>query len=332
MCELLNLVTLMQFPASVAAAVPLLPLLASHHHRLKSVLARCVLCELRFGPGLDLERVCLSHRNSAALMSRNADGQIYRCCYTPGDVNVASPYKLDQVGHQVYSLRTQNFVVRRNKIKILMSDADPQNILPEPSTTRIVKGGVETITDSQVIPFFPNDDTKQKWLVEIGEYVAAVMFGKQSASDIESLSSTRLIQLLGHEQSTREPFALTDFPDSMLFYLLESVNSNRPNRKDTNVYLRGTLRAIQHLYVLTAFSLVDSGVTFRTPLEFARHAMWLMDGAPPGEDGMRTVCLCKYCATERLPGNRRARGVSQEPISSALRILAGRPLKRDLKD
>ena len=62
---------------------------------------------------------------------------------------------------------------------------------------------------------------------------------------------------------------------------------------------------------------------FRTPQEFARHAMWLMDGQPHGSEG-RTLCLCKFCDRVdniRRPG--RSLPGPQRPITKDLYVLAG---------
>lgn len=62
---------------------------------------------------------------------------------------------------------------------------------------------------------------------------------------------------------------------------------------------------------------------FRTPQEFARHAMWLMDGQPHDSAG-RTLCLCKFCDRVdniRRPG--RSLPGPQRPITKDLYVLAG---------
>ena len=64
-------------------------------------------------------------------------------------------------------------------------------------------------------------------------------------------------------------------------------------------------------------------MVFRTPQEFARHAMWLMDGMPQDAAG-NTLCLCKYCDRRddpKKPG--KTRPGPQTPITKDIYILAG---------
>ena len=58
--------------------------------------------------------------------------------------------------------------------------------------------------------------------------------------------------------------------------------------------------------------------------------MWLMDGMP--QIGEQTACLCKHCHRVIVDLEEgKTKMAPQEPISRDLRILAGRPLRRDLE-
>ncbi|KZV71035.1 hypothetical protein PENSPDRAFT_650938 [Peniophora sp. CONT] len=193
-------------------------------------------------------------------LPRNEDGLLYRCSYRPGDTDVVQPYVLeedpeeDENGLRTYSLHDPDlhFQVDHSVIHILASDANPGNNVPGPHT--IVGRDGETV-HSEVIPFPDGDIPREEWLQTLGEYIAAVMFGR-----------------LPNE--SERPFVLANFPDNMAFYLLEKTRSD--GRRRTEVYLRS-----------------HETQAFATANEFARHSMWLMDGMP--QSVQRTACLCKYC-------------------------------------
>lgn len=116
-------------------------------------------------------------------LPRDEDGLLYRCSYRPGDTAVAPPYELeedpeeDENGRRTYSLHGPNlhFRVDHSVIHILTSDANPGNNIPEPQTQ--VKTNGETV-HSRPVPFPEDDKSRQLWLRKLGEYIAAVMFGK----------------------------------------------------------------------------------------------------------------------------------------------------------
>ncbi|KZV71038.1 hypothetical protein PENSPDRAFT_684908 [Peniophora sp. CONT] len=209
-------------------------------------------------------------------LPRNEDGLLYRCSYRPGDTEVAAPYELeedpeeDENGRRTYSLHGPNlhFRVDHSVIHILTSDANPGNNIPQPHTRARPK----------------DDKSREMWLRKLGEYIAAVMFGKL-------------------KNESEKPFVLADFPDDIAFYLLEKTRSDKPGERRTDVYLRS-----------------QAGLVFATPHEFARHSMWLIDGQP--ESAQRTACLCKYCDCV-VDDEGKATSAPQRPITQDLRALSG---------
>ncbi|KZV60670.1 hypothetical protein PENSPDRAFT_332885 [Peniophora sp. CONT] len=223
---------------------------------------------------------------------------LLRCLYKPGDAEVAPPYELredpnkDAEGRCTYSFQDPDhpyFRVERSEIYIMISDAGAGDNRPRPRTIVKKKGG--TIT-SRVIAFPEDSKSREEWLAKTGEYIAAVMFGKP-------------------KDEAERPFVLADFPDNMAFYLLEKTHSDRPYRRNRDVYLRSNGR-----------------LRFATPHQFSRHAMWLMDGLP--RTGMRNQCLCKFCQKRIVdPKTGKMVMVAQEPITRDLNILAGYPVSGD---
>ncbi|KZV71037.1 hypothetical protein PENSPDRAFT_650939 [Peniophora sp. CONT] len=228
----------------------------------------------------------------------NANRLLYRCSYRPEDSDVSLPYELDahdnKHGLRSYDLRYPNphFSVFDSVITIATTDARAGHNNAPLDHNKVTRG-YETI-DSKVVPFPEGDRSRQKWLREIGKYVAAVMFNKV-------------------ENDLDLPFVLYDFPRDMEFYMLEKTSPDKPNEKPrTDIYLRSY-----------------SGRVFRSPLEFARHAMWLMEGAPHDKERGLTACLCKYCHRVVNTTTGRSRVAPQEPISRDLRMLAGCPKMPD---
>ncbi|KZV62411.1 hypothetical protein PENSPDRAFT_658121 [Peniophora sp. CONT] len=217
---------------------------------------------------------------------------LYRCRVRPNDFQIREPYTLVQEpsiyenGRLAYSCNNDHFHVRESTIYIDASDASPD----EPQNRTTATKGFGTI-HSQVIPVPEHDKTRQEWLSKIGELIAAVMFAKSP------------------KNRHNRPFKLARFPDNMIFYRRAKTNSTKPETRQkprSDVYLQNT-----------------SSSVYRTPQEFARHAMWLMDGKPHDAAG-RTMCLCKFCDRrdnlrrpgKTLPGH-------QRPITKDLYIVAG---------
>ncbi|VDC00503.1 unnamed protein product [Peniophora sp. CBMAI 1063] len=180
--------------------------------------------------------------------------RLYRSSYRPGDTLVAPPYELHEDSPGLYSLHDPNlnFRVDKNVITILTSNASPGNKLPSPRSSKI---GHMHRRHSRVVPFPEGDESRSNWLGVLGQLIAAVMFGKTKSSGLAV------------------PFELSDFPKHMKFYLLEKTQTDLPRQRRVSVYLRES-----------------RGTTFESPFEFARHAMWLMDGKPE-RDGLH-ACLC----------------------------------------
>ncbi|KZV60932.1 hypothetical protein PENSPDRAFT_759743 [Peniophora sp. CONT] len=104
----------------------------------------------------------------------------------------------------------------------------------------MAKNGHHTI-HSRVVVLPDSDTNHQEWLQKIGVHIAKVMFNKLPEDD------------------ANQPFTLGEFPDGMLLYRRDKTHSDRAGHRRSDVYLR------------------TSCATFRSPAEFARHAMWLMD-------------------------------------------------------
>src|SRR5271170_6486181 len=63
--------------------------------------------------------------------------------------------------------------------------------------------------------------------------------------------------------------------------------------------------------MLTFFTFIGAGRTFRSPKEFVCHAAWLMAGLPNYEDGY--LCACKYCISSTQTNvNKRIKDITLE--------------------
>ncbi|KAN0113620.1 hypothetical protein V8E52_007546 [Russula decolorans] len=125
----------------------------------------------------------------------------------------------------------------------------------------------------------------QRWRAEIAKYLAPLV-----------LSTT-----MG-----RLPWTLADFPhgyDLLLHLSPSRTKSSRPRR---DFYLYGSTDV----------------ANFASPLEFVKHAKWLMQGAPRTLDRDRSPrCKCKYCNPDDS-------GDIQSVISRELRRVRARVLAR----
>ena len=108
------------------------------------------------------------------------DPGLYRCQLLPGDDPVAPRYKLKPSGIARYDLAERNphFDVKRSEITIYTSDAFAGNMPPLPRKT-IDKDGATHY--SEAVQFSMSDSTRARWLEEVGELIAAVMFGMKSS-------------------------------------------------------------------------------------------------------------------------------------------------------
>ncbi|VDC00500.1 unnamed protein product [Peniophora sp. CBMAI 1063] len=208
-------------------------------------------------------------------------GRLPRCTHRlqHTSADTAPPYELSKDRSGNYTLKCPAFHVDGNVITILETDADPDNCIPDGN---ILPQGDDIVT-SQMIPFAARDMTREDWLEQVGMLIAAVMFGIR-------------------KDEGGKDFTLANFPDRYVFYLWEKTWDSGSKRPRTDVYLRAS-----------------EELRFASPLEFARHAMWLMDGMPVRRG--RPVCICKYCAPRS----------SQEVISAELRVIGGMRRKRDLE-
>lgn len=90
-----------------------------------------------------------------------------------------------------------------------------------------------------------------------------------------------------------QQFILSDFPEGYRLYIHCKGEKDDP-RKDH--YLYGEYHRVRfNSSCFCRFSLLSgSDRVFRSPNEFALHALWLADGARHDDDGLRE-CMCKYC-------------------------------------
>ncbi|KAI9511938.1 hypothetical protein F5148DRAFT_184132 [Russula earlei] len=124
-----------------------------------------------------------------------------------------------------------------------------------------------------------------RWRTEIAKYLAPLMLGA----------------MMG-----RSPWTLADFPQGYALLLHKSRYRTQPSQPRRDFYLYGPTDVTR----------------FASPLEFVRHAEWLMRGAHRTLDVHRSPrCSCKYCDSDGASNK-------QSVISRELRRLRARVLAR----
>jgi len=127
----------------------------------------------------------------------------------------------------------------------------------------------------------------QRWRAEIAKYLAPLVLGTT----------------MGHL-----PWTLADFPQDYVLLLHISPRRARPSSKPRRDF---------YLYGATDVP------SFASPLEFVKHAEWLMRGAHRTLDARRSPrCACKYCDVDSAQGAQQ----KQSAISRKLRSVRGRVL------
>jgi len=150
--------------------------------------------------------------------------------------------------------------VMDNVIKIKNSDADRNHV---PTDEQRVFAYDEQDNFSQHVLLAKSDETYQLWMAKIGPCLADWVLGKNPEAS--------------------PPWRLIAFPDGYTLWLHKTGTRDDPGNPRTDAYLHGA----PHLGPLTNRSQMSPTI-FRSPMEFAEHAIWLMKGCV-GQ------CLCKYC-------------------------------------
>lgn len=122
-----------------------------------------------------------------------------------------------------------------------------------------------------------------RWRAEIGKYLAPLVLGTAMG---------------------RLPWTLADFPQGYVLLLHLVPRKTRSSKPRRDFYLYGSTDV----------------ASFASPLEFVKHAKWLMQGAHRTLDTHRSPrCKCKYC-------NRDDGGDNQSVISGELKRIRARVL------
>ncbi|KAH9970642.1 hypothetical protein BGW80DRAFT_1329066 [Lactifluus volemus] len=133
------------------------------------------------------------------------------------------------------------------------------------------------------------EENSHRWRTEIAKYLAPLIL---------------IVPTMG-----RLPWTLADFPQG---YVLLLHKSPRPRRR---VSSSSVPRRDFYLYGATDVA------TFASPLEFVKHAEWLMRGAHRTLDTRRAPrCACTYC--DYNGAERRQSVISRELRAARARVLA----------
>ncbi|KAI0030136.1 hypothetical protein K488DRAFT_72411 [Vararia minispora EC-137] len=197
------------------------------------------------------------------------------------DANPAPPYRLFfNPRTNGYEGEFEHFRVKSNHIFITLSDGQPERRARAHPDDVYVDPRTHIARESRLYPVPREDKGSQTWRLTIGSYIGTIMFG--------------------HENTRGQSrWFLHDFPEHYELFGREKepVKDGKPYRKDR--YLHGCPSTV--------------ATAFRSPNEFTRHAMWLMDGMPRDEYG-HSRCLCIYC--NRTPSGDFA---PQKPVTDELR-------------
>jgi len=105
-----------------------------------------------------------------------------------------------------------------------------------------------------------------RWRTEIAKYLAPLVLGTTMGT---------------------LPWTLADFPQGYALLLHKSPRRTEPSKARRDFYLYGA----------------QDVPSFASPLEFVKHAEWLMRGADRTSDTRHSPrCSCKYCSQHAYPG------------------------------
>ncbi|KAI0245975.1 hypothetical protein BJV78DRAFT_1258726 [Lactifluus subvellereus] len=127
----------------------------------------------------------------------------------------------------------------------------------------------------------------------------------------------------------RLPWTLANFPQGYVLLMHRSPRRVSPSKARRDFYLYGPfitlpLLAYAHMSVCVCVCLLfETGApdvaSFASPLEFVKHAEWLMRGAHRTLDMSRAPrCACKYCDCDGT--NRKQSVISRELRAARARV------------
>ncbi|KAI0027869.1 hypothetical protein K488DRAFT_74210 [Vararia minispora EC-137] len=211
----------------------------------------------------------------------------------------APPYALtfDHARHGHFGTFT-HFRIEANRIFITASDgcadrqarAHPGDLVTSPATGRKVRSTLERLD-------FDSEES-EKWRLSLGKFIGTIMFGKRNTAG-------------------QYDWLLANFPDHYTLWVRKTQHPpiyNREKKPRQDIYLHGAPVSVTN--------------SFRSPEEFARHAMWLMDGQPRDEEG-HTRCVCKYCKRDGKHRLGDQKIVTGELSSLRKAILRGQPRRSE---